>query len=411
MQDILLTDLIDVHLLQRIQNSFSQFTGMASLTTDSDGKPVTEGSNFTDFCEKYTRSVDIGMKRCMECDKKSGLMALEQGRPVIYECHAGLVDYATPIMLDGRYLGCFLGGQVQTKPLNEDKMRAIARELGLDEEEYLEACHKVPVISEERVQAAALFLAEIAAVISEMAYNSYISLQQSRHLEKIARSHNEFILKMNSELSEHVQNWLNMAYEMREVTTQNEAEGILEQLIKKGSEFMATIEDTVEYSKMSDEELELREREYNIRDVLKGIRQGCKSDARAKGNQIQLLIDDEVPEFLLGDVGCIRQVVMKILRYCMQRTENSLITIKVSCCRKSYAIRTIIEIRVSEKCMSEEEIREMKAAFVNGREGEVDNIGYRVIPMLISKLEGTLEVENDEYEGTMYRIMIPQLTV
>ncbi len=411
MQDVLLTDLIDVQLLQRIQNSFSQFTGMAALTTDSEGNPVTEGSNFTDFCEKYTRSVDEGLHRCVECDKKSGLMALEQGRPVVYNCHAGLVDYASPIMLDGRYLGCFLGGQVRTGPVEEDKVRRIAVDLGLDEEEYLQACRRVPEISEEKALGAAAFLAEIAAVISEMAYKSFVALQQSRRLEKNARYHNEFILKMNAEMSEHVQNWLDLAYEMRDVTNQCEAEQKLEQLIKKGEEFMSTIEDTVEYSKMADEELELREREYNIRDVIKGVKQVYKTEARARGNQVQVLIDDDVPQVLLGDAGCIRQLVMRVLRSWCRTAENSLITIKVRCCKRSYALRTMIEIIDSSKVMSREELNELRDVYTNWTQDGVDHLGGYIIPMLIHKLEGTIEIESNELEGTLYRIEIPQLTV
>ena len=51
-----LTDLIDIEMLQRIQDAFSDMTGIASVTTDADGVAVTKGSHFSDFCMKYTRS-------------------------------------------------------------------------------------------------------------------------------------------------------------------------------------------------------------------------------------------------------------------------------------------------------------------------------------------------------------------
>ena len=34
---------------QKIQDAFSDMSGMAALTTDRDGVPVTQGSNFTEF--------------------------------------------------------------------------------------------------------------------------------------------------------------------------------------------------------------------------------------------------------------------------------------------------------------------------------------------------------------------------
>lgn len=60
MEDILyLTELISVDTLQRVQDAFSAMTGMAALTTDAKGIPVTKGSNFSDFCMKYARKSEI----------------------------------------------------------------------------------------------------------------------------------------------------------------------------------------------------------------------------------------------------------------------------------------------------------------------------------------------------------------
>ena len=53
---IQITDLIEVEDLQKIQDAFAQMTGMASITTDVEGKPVTKPSNFTDFCMKHIRN-------------------------------------------------------------------------------------------------------------------------------------------------------------------------------------------------------------------------------------------------------------------------------------------------------------------------------------------------------------------
>lgn len=68
-EEINLTDLIDVDMLQMLQDSFSMLTGMASLTTDRYGVPVTTGSRFSDFCMKHTRMSEVGRRRCEQCDK------------------------------------------------------------------------------------------------------------------------------------------------------------------------------------------------------------------------------------------------------------------------------------------------------------------------------------------------------
>ena len=65
--EITLTDLFEVEMLQRLQDSFCKMTGFAAIITDAEGVPVTKGTNFTDFCNKYTRNSPIGCLRCQQC--------------------------------------------------------------------------------------------------------------------------------------------------------------------------------------------------------------------------------------------------------------------------------------------------------------------------------------------------------
>ena len=94
MADIKLQDIIDLKFLQDFQDSFADALGVASITVDINGTPVTTPSNFTDFCMKYTRGSKTGLGRCMECDKMGGEESAKTGKPAIYQCHAGLVDFA-----------------------------------------------------------------------------------------------------------------------------------------------------------------------------------------------------------------------------------------------------------------------------------------------------------------------------
>ena len=182
---IALTDLISVGTLQSIQDGFARLTGMAALTTDADGNAVTNGSNFTEFCMDLTRKSREGCRRCGQCDKKGGEDALLSRKSVAYSCHAGLVDFAAPIMLGGEMIGSFIGGQVLTEEPDEDKFRAIARELSIDEDKYITALRKVKIVDRKQVEAAADFLFIIAGLLSQSAYDAYISKQNNSGLTSL----------------------------------------------------------------------------------------------------------------------------------------------------------------------------------------------------------------------------------
>lgn len=172
-KELSLTDFIAVETLQKIQDSFSAMTGMAALTTDKYGVPVTKGSNFTDFCMGYTRQSQKGKQRCEQCDKSGAELAFREGHSCVYECHAGLMDYAAPIMVNGEMIGCFIGGQVLTEKPDPEKYRKIAEDIEVDPEAYLKALDTVYLLERKKIDDAAKFLYVTANVLSEMAYNKY----------------------------------------------------------------------------------------------------------------------------------------------------------------------------------------------------------------------------------------------
>ena len=195
LEDLKLTDIIDLKFLQQFQDDFAMAIGIASVTVDIDGTPITDPSRYTRFCMDYTHSTECGDKRCAESHRKGGEEATRLGKPVVYECHAGLIDFAAPIIVDGKQLGTILGGQVLTSNLEEDKYRRIAREIGVNEEEYVEAAKEVKLLSRESVEAAANVLFTVANSMSRDAYHQ-------KELQSIAGVLNDGITQISATMEE-----------------------------------------------------------------------------------------------------------------------------------------------------------------------------------------------------------------
>ncbi|HWR29849.1 MAG TPA: PocR ligand-binding domain-containing protein [Negativicutes bacterium] len=195
LSSIKLTDVIDLDFLQRFQDDFAKGVGLASVTVDIDGNPVTKPSSYTRFCKDYTHSTECGDNRCAESHRKGGEEAARLGKPVVYECHAGLIDFAAPIILDGKQIGTILGGQVLTALPEEEKYRKIAREIGVDEEGYVEAVKEVRKLSKESIESAANVLFIVANSLSKSAF-------QQRKLRAIANVLNDGISQISATMEE-----------------------------------------------------------------------------------------------------------------------------------------------------------------------------------------------------------------
>lgn len=173
-----LADLIDVKFLQEFQDIFANTMNIAALTLDENSY-ITSPSNFSDFCNNYIRKNPEGFKRCQECDLKWGQIAAQRGEPVIYTCHAGLTDFAVPIIIDGNHIGSIYGGQVLLAPQDEIKAREYAKELRFDENGYIEALKKIRILSAEKIQTAAHFLFFVANAISEIGHKNLKLIKQN----------------------------------------------------------------------------------------------------------------------------------------------------------------------------------------------------------------------------------------
>lgn len=166
-----ISDFMDLSLLQEIQDRFSDATGLAAIAVDAQGRYLTEGSNFTDFCMKYTRASKVGNQRCVKCDNEC---------TGTYYCYAGLMDFSNDIIVDGVKVGAMIGGQVLPTEPDENKFRDIAKELGIDENAYVQAVRKVPVRSEKAIRAAAEFL---GIVVNQMVNLEYLKSRDTKRLK------------------------------------------------------------------------------------------------------------------------------------------------------------------------------------------------------------------------------------
>lgn len=107
-----LKELIDLKLFNDIQEGLSKVTGLAFVTVDYKGEPLTKKTAFSDYC-RARRKFDTYKKACYLSDAHGGLEAAIRGKPYIYKCPGGLVDFAVPIVVRGQYLGAVLCGQVR----------------------------------------------------------------------------------------------------------------------------------------------------------------------------------------------------------------------------------------------------------------------------------------------------------
>jgi PAS domain S-box-containing protein len=171
-------DLFNPDEIQRIQDEFSQATGVASIITRPDGRPLTAPSNFTHLCSEIIRKTEKGCANCFRSDAALG--RYHPDGPVVQQClSGGLWDGGASIVVGNTHIANWLIGQVRDETQSEENMRAYAREISANEAAFMSAFYEVPAMSRDKFERVARVLFTLASQLSRSAYQN---VQQARFI-------------------------------------------------------------------------------------------------------------------------------------------------------------------------------------------------------------------------------------
>lgn len=172
-----LRDLIDAESLKEILSAFTTTTGLMANVVDIYGRSIFSKSDIKKCCKfcKLIFAMEDGQERCRGAYERAGKQAALFNEPYIFRCPSGLVEWAAPIMLDGRHLGSIICGQVLMWEPEEFfwiELREMNKGLVSDFKELFKAVEELPVVSGDMVQAASYLLLTIANFITRSGFET-----------------------------------------------------------------------------------------------------------------------------------------------------------------------------------------------------------------------------------------------
>jgi len=414
--DIYLTDLIDIETLQELQDAFSDFTGMAAVTTDKNGVPVTAYSKFSDFCMKLRQS-ELGCQRCIECNKTGAEEVLFRGAPCSYHCHAGLVYYAAPIMANGKMVGSFIGGQVLTQEPDLDKIRSIAKELKIDPNEYAAAAKKVQIMSEEDVDKSSKFLYMIANLLSHMAYSRYSMYQSKNEVEKTSHMKSDFLANVSHEIRTPMNAVLGMAEMALREEMSPAAKDYVRQIRSSGKTLLAIINDILDFSKIESGKMEIIEDDYLFVNIIKDVINITMARIGAKEIEFIVDVNPNIPKMLFGDAVRIQQIFINLLTNAVKFTKKGSIHLMVDFMNLDVSrILLMVSVKDSGSGIKKEDMSKLFNSFQQvdskrNRMIEGTGLGLAICKNLVQLMDGDIHVESKYREGSTFSFEITQKIV
>lgn len=416
-EDIKLTDLFDVDMLQRIQDAFSTMTGFAAIITDAQGKPVTKGSNFTDFCHLYTRNSPIGCMRCEHCDRHGAEIALKVGASVTYYCHAGLMDFAAPIMADNNMIGCFIGGQVLTEPPDITKLMQVAAEIDVELINYLQAALKVRVVERQVVENAAYFLYTLTDILSSIAYHKYEMHQANIEIEHAANMKSDFLANMSHEIRTPMNAVIGMAEMALREELSPTAKDYISQIKSSGNTLLTIINDILDFSKIESGKMDINEMPYEPLSLLNDLSNIINTRIQSDDITFLLNLNPKLPKTLYGDSVRIKQVIINLCNNAAKFTHKGKIVLHIDFQPlDDDHIDLLVSVEDTGIGIKEQDMHKLFQSFQQvdskrNRNIEGTGLGLAISKQLLSLMNGNIHAESEYGKGSTFSFHLPQKVI
>ena len=167
-----LTDFVDLDALREIQESFSAVSNTAVSFRDSKGQLVIEPSRPGNFCQ-LIQSSKSGSTACAASNRAAAKTA-GLGAAQARKCHAGLYQYAAPIVVDGQRLGTITMGDRPKKKLSKETIRNLEDKHGLKGSGLGVAAEGLALWSDKQMRDCIRLLSVLGNTIARICYQEHV---------------------------------------------------------------------------------------------------------------------------------------------------------------------------------------------------------------------------------------------
>jgi len=181
----------------------------------------------------------------------------------------------------------------------------------------------------------------------------------------------------------------------------------MEMINDEGMNLYTVINDILDVLKIESGKLKFNPVKYHLPKFINEITTAYLIHTEDKPLQYKLVVDDKLPESLVGDELRIKQICHHLLSNAFKYTHTGSITINISSKVKNEFVMLIIKIIDTGVGMTENKINNI---FTNYGHGS-GKLGLFLCKQLAEIMKGTLTVASEQGKGSVFTLCVPQKPV
>jgi signal transduction histidine kinase len=148
--------------------------------------------------------------------------------------------------------------------------------------------------------------------------------------EHATQAKSEFLSMMSHEIRTPLNAIVGLTYLMQQEEMSETMSENLKILQFSTDNLHVLINDILDFSKIEAGKVELERITFDFKQLISNIKKANQVKAEEKGNKIRLMIDDDVPNIVIGDSLRIGQIISNLVSNAVKFTQNGSITVELS---------------------------------------------------------------------------------
>lgn len=170
----------------------------------------------------------------------------------------------------------------------------------------------------------------VASMMSELEWTNTSLRRASAAAEEASRAKQEFVANMSHEIRTPLNAVIGYADLLDTDRLDPEQREYVDAITASGAHLRTIINEILDFSKLEAGATGLERTAFRIEDLTTTTLQLIAVAARGKGLELELRIDDDVPEYVIGDAGRLRQILLNLLANAVKFTEHGGVTLSVA---------------------------------------------------------------------------------
>ena len=254
-----------------------------------------------------------------------------------------------------------------------------------------------------------------------LSYNVYLLLKQNRktehqlqialhELKKAYDAKSEFLSIMSHEIRTPLNGIIGLS-DLVSAKDENLDDNI-SVLKSSAKRLLALVNDILDYSKLESRKITLKEEVFNLEKEIKEIENSLAYRAKEKNIIFSVILEDDVPVNLMGDVNRLSQILINLLDNALKFTNQGSITLTISCSEKTEQKAKIVFVIEDTGIGIPQEQQDLvfekftQAEYKNTRKHGGTGLGLSIVKKIIELQNGFVNMKSTQGKGTTFYVEI-----